>query len=168
MTGNLRKIDATDGNENFERLGLNISGCSVTRSVCGNLTCGHALLCAIRDFGLLLVDNCISSTRQRIMSVLQFIIRSASLTKKNSLLSMDMTSLKSKLFRSLYEGSADLGFSISLDVQTNESTFSTPSSGLAIIVHDQYTFVNYHSGFKVQTGSHSSVAITLTQVNAHP
>ena len=64
------KIDTTDEDENFEKLGLNISGCSETRTVRGNLTCGQALLCAFADYGSLLVDNCNDSTRQRIMSVL--------------------------------------------------------------------------------------------------
>ncbi|XP_022780298.1 acid-sensing ion channel 2-like [Stylophora pistillata] len=64
------KIDTTDEDQNFEKLGLNISGCSETRSVRGNLTCGQALLCVFVEFGPLLVDNCDFATRQRIMSVL--------------------------------------------------------------------------------------------------
>lgn len=34
------KIDMIDKDENFEKLGLNISGCSEIRIVCGNLICG--------------------------------------------------------------------------------------------------------------------------------
>ncbi|XP_022780296.1 FMRFamide-activated amiloride-sensitive sodium channel-like [Stylophora pistillata] len=63
---------------------------------------------------------------------------------------------------------SDFGLAIALDVQTNESTFSSSSSGLAIIVHDQDTYVNYHSAFKVQPGAHASVAVKLTQYKRLP
>ena len=45
------KIDMKDEEENFVKMGLNISGCSETREVRGNLTCGQALLCAYDDYG---------------------------------------------------------------------------------------------------------------------
>ena len=57
------KIDMSDDDENFEKMGLNISGCSETRAVRGNLTCGQASLCAYHDFGYVLVDNCSTTTR---------------------------------------------------------------------------------------------------------
>ncbi|XP_022780234.1 acid-sensing ion channel 2-like [Stylophora pistillata] len=207
------KIDTTDEDEYFEKLGLNISGCSETRRVRGNLTCGQALLCAFVDFGPLLVDNCDFSTRHRIMSVLNhskriydekeflskyghdlFGDRSMSGPSKYCVFEDEEQikcseqhfvpivtnggicytfnsgyngSAKIELFRSLYEGS-DLGLPIALDVQTNESTFSSSSSGLSVIVHDQDTFVNYHSGFKVQPGTHASVAVKLTQYKRLP
>ena len=59
-----------DEDENFEKLGLNISGCSETRAVRGNLTCGQALLCAYHKYGYVLVDNCNKTTRQKIIHVL--------------------------------------------------------------------------------------------------
>lgn len=204
------KIDTTDEDENFKKLGLNISGCSETRTVRGNLTCGQALLCAFSDYGPFLVDNCNYSTRQRIMSVLNHAKRiydeKEFLTKYghdlfgNNSMSGDLKhcafkgreqincsehhfipvvtnsgicytfnsgyngSTKSEPFRSFYEGS-DFGLAIALNVQTNESTFSASSSGLAVNVHDQDTYVNYHTAFKVQPGAHASVAIKMTQVS---
>ena len=204
------KIDTTDEDENFEKLGLNISGCSETRTVRGNLTCGQALLCAFSDYGSLLVDNCNYSTRQRIMSVLnhtkriydekEFLAKYGHDLFGNNSMSGDFKhcaftdleqitcsehhfipvvtnggicytfnsgyngSTKSKLFRSFYEGS-NFGLAIALNIQTNESTFSASSSGLAVNVHDQDTYVNYHTAFKVQPGVHASVAIKMTQVS---
>ncbi|KAL9956697.1 hypothetical protein ACROYT_G038218 [Oculina patagonica] len=64
------EIDMADDDENFEMMGLNISGCSETRAVRGNLTCGQALLCAYSMFGSALVDNCNTTTRQNIVNVL--------------------------------------------------------------------------------------------------
>ena len=201
------KIDTTDEDENFEKLGLNISGCSETRTVRGNLTCGQALLCAFSDHGSLLVDNCNDSTRQRIISVLshtkriydekEFLAKYGhDLFGNNSMNGLctftdleqitcsehhfipvvtnsgicytfnsgNNGSTKSELFHSFYEGS-DFGLAIALNVQTNESTFSASSSGLAVNVHDQDTYVNYHTAFKVQPGAHASVAIKMTQVS---
>ena len=201
------KIDTTDEDENFEKLGLNISGCSETRTVRGNLTCGQALLCAFSDYGSLLVDNCNDSTRQRIISVLnhtkriydekEFLAKYGhDLFGNNSMNGLctftdleqitcsehhfipvvtnsgicytfnsgNNGSTKSELFHSFYEGS-DFGLAIALNVQTNESTFSASSSGLAVNVHEQDTYVNYHTAFKVQPGAHASVAIKMTQVS---
>ena len=64
------KIDMKDEEENFVKMGLNISGCSETREVRGNLTCGQALLCAYDDYGPVLVDGCDNTTRQKILNVL--------------------------------------------------------------------------------------------------
>ena len=64
------KIDMVDNDENFEKMGLNIGGCSETRAVRGNLTCGQALLCAFYEHGSFLVDNCNTTTRQNIRNVL--------------------------------------------------------------------------------------------------
>ena len=64
------KIDMKDEEENFVKMGLNISGCSETREVRGNLTCGQALLCAYHDYGPALVDGCDETTRQKILNVL--------------------------------------------------------------------------------------------------
>lgn len=206
------KIDTTDEDDNFEKLGLNISGCNETRNVRGNMTCGQALLCVFNDFGPFLVNNCSIPTRQRIMSVLNHTKRIFNEKEFLAKYGHDLFGIKSmnggtnhcvfedkerikcseqhfipivtnsgicytfnsgyngsaesELFRSLYEGS-DFGLAIALDVQTNESTFSSSSSGLAIIVHDQNTYVNYHSAFKVQPGAHASVAVKLTQVRIY-
>ena len=65
------KIDMVDNDENFEKMGLNIGGCSETRAVRGNLTCGQALLCAYYPQGSFLVDNCNTTTRKSIINVLQ-------------------------------------------------------------------------------------------------
>ena len=192
------KIDTTDEDENFKKLGWH------------ELTCGQALLCAFSDYGPFLVDNCNYSTRQRIMSVLNHAKRiydeKEFLTKYghdlfgNNSMGGDLKhctfkgreqincsehhfipvvtnsgicytfnsgyngSTKSEPFRSFYEGS-DFGLAIALNVQTNESTFSASSSGLAVNVHDQDTYVNYHTAFKVQPGAHASVAIKMTQVS---
>ena len=63
-------IDMPDEDEKFVKMGLNISGCSETREVRGNLTCGQALLCAYHDYGYAIVDSCDKTTRQNIISVL--------------------------------------------------------------------------------------------------
>ena len=65
------KIDMVDNDKNFEKMGLNISGCSETRAVRGNLTCGQALLCAYYVYGSFLVDNYNKTTRQNIRNALQ-------------------------------------------------------------------------------------------------
>ena len=64
------KIDVTDVDENFVKMGLNISGCSKTREVRGNLTCGQALLCAYVWYGTALVQGCNETTRQNIIKAL--------------------------------------------------------------------------------------------------
>ena len=64
------KIDTEDQNENFVKLGLNISGCSETREARGNLTCGQALLCVYYKYGMALVNGCNATTRQNIIRVL--------------------------------------------------------------------------------------------------
>ena len=64
------KIDVADDDEKFYQMGLNISGCSETRSVRGNLTCGQALLCAYGWYGPALVKGCNGSTQQKIINVL--------------------------------------------------------------------------------------------------
>ena len=64
------KIDVPDDDDRFYQMGLNISGCSETRSVRGNLTCGQALLCAYGWYGPALVKGCNGSTQQKIMAVL--------------------------------------------------------------------------------------------------
>ena len=63
----------------------------------------------------------------------------------------------------MFEG-PDFGLSILLDVQTNESTTGQFSNGLKLIVHDQNTFVNLHSGFNILPGTHASVAVKLRKV----
>ncbi|KAL9956701.1 hypothetical protein ACROYT_G038222 [Oculina patagonica] len=64
------KIDVADEDENFEKMGLNISGCSKIRTVRGNLTCGQALLCAHVWYGTVLVNGCNETKRQNIVDVL--------------------------------------------------------------------------------------------------
>ena len=64
------KIDVSDEDEKFQKLGLNISGCSETRAVRGNLTCGQALLCAFRWYGPAIVKGCNGTTRQKIINAL--------------------------------------------------------------------------------------------------
>ena len=64
------KIDVADDDEKFEKMGLNISGCSEIRAVRGNLTCGQALLCAHAWFGTALVNGCNATRRQNIIDVL--------------------------------------------------------------------------------------------------
>ena len=64
------KIDMADEDENFEKMGLNISGCNEVREVRGNLTCGQALLCVFSPYGTALVKGCNGTMQQKIMSVL--------------------------------------------------------------------------------------------------
>ena len=64
------KIDMADDNENFIKMGLNISGCHETREVRGNLTCGQAFLCAYYIYGPAVVNGCNETTRQNIINVL--------------------------------------------------------------------------------------------------
>ncbi|PFX31898.1 Acid-sensing ion channel 1 [Stylophora pistillata] len=66
------KIDTADEDENFVKLGLNITGCSDNefRSARGNLTCGQALLCAYEWYGSAIVRGCNKSVRQNIVNAL--------------------------------------------------------------------------------------------------
>ena len=64
------KIDTDDQNENFVKLGLNISGCSEIREVRGNLTCGQAFLCAYSPYGTALVNGCNGTLKRSITKVL--------------------------------------------------------------------------------------------------
>ena len=64
------KIDMADEDENFVKMGLNISGCSETREVRGNLTCGQALLCVYDNYSANVVPGCDRTTRQNITKVL--------------------------------------------------------------------------------------------------
>ena len=59
----------------------------------------------------------------------------------------------------------DYGLNIVLDVQLNESTISEFSTGLKVILHDQNTFVNRHSGFNIFPGTQASVAVKLRKVS---
>ena len=65
---------------------------------------------------------------------------------------------------SILEG-PDFGLNIVLDLQLNESTLSEFSTGLKVIVHDQNTFVNRHSGFNILPGTHASVAVKMRKVS---
>ena len=58
----------------------------------------------------------------------------------------------------------ELGLNIMLNTQTNESTISEFSNGLKVILHDQKTYVNRHSGFNILPGTHASVAVKLRKV----
>lgn len=64
------KVDMADEDENFVKMGLNISGCSETREVRGNLTCGQALICVYSPYGAALVKGCNGTVRQKLMNVL--------------------------------------------------------------------------------------------------
>ena len=64
------KIDTADEDENFVKIGLNISGCSEIRDVRGNLTCGQAFLCAYTLYGTALVKGCNGTLRQKIINVI--------------------------------------------------------------------------------------------------
>ncbi|XP_078348469.1 acid-sensing ion channel 2-like [Oculina patagonica] len=194
------KIDMADDDENFEKLGLNISGCSETRAVRGNLTCGQALLCAYHPLGYGLVDNCNTSTRQNIINVLnhtservfneeQFLAKYGhdlaglfflycrfsedeeicsekdfvpTLTSKGVCYTFNSGNNNSRLFHSEFEG-PELGLTILLSVERNESTLSEYSTGLQVIVHDQKTFVNRHNGFNILPGTHALVAVKLRE-----
>ena len=68
------KINTADEDENFVKLGLNISGCSEIREVRGNLTCGQAFLCAYSLYGTALVKGCSRTMQQNITN---FISRSS-------------------------------------------------------------------------------------------
>ena len=61
------KIDMADEDENFVKMGLNISGCSEIREVRGNLTCGQALLCVYDHYSSSVVPGCDITTRQNII-----------------------------------------------------------------------------------------------------
>ena len=194
------KVDLADEDENFAKMGFNVSGCSETRQVRGNLTCGQALLCAYEWYGTVLVNGCNETTRQNIIKALNH--SSERLFNEEEFLSKyghDMASMfvlycrfmkedicsdkdfvpiltqyglchtfnsgqNKPVLHSLLEG-PDLGLNIVLDVQLNESTLSEFSTGLKVIVHDQNTFVNRHSGFNVLPGTHASVAVKLRKVS---
>ena len=64
------KIDTADEDENFVKMGLNISGCSEIRAVRGNLTCGQAFLCVYTLYGTALVKGCNRTMRQNIINVI--------------------------------------------------------------------------------------------------
>ena len=194
------KIDMVDEDENFGKMGLNISGCSEIREVRGNLTCGQALLCAYIWYGTALVQGCNKTTQQNIIKALNR--SSGRLYNEEEFLSKyghemanmfvlycrftkdidcsdkdfvtDLTqdgncftfnSGRNGSVRStIFEG-PDLGLNILLDVQTNESTTGQFSNGLKVIVHDQNTFINLHSGFNILPGTHASVSVKLRKVS---
>ena len=194
------KIDMADEDENFEKMGLNISGCSEIREVRGNLTCGQALLCTYIWYGTALVQGCNATTQQNIIEALnrssdRLYSEEEFLTKYgHEMASMlvlycrfrkdmdcsdkdfvtDLTQdgicftfnsgRNGSVLSTTFEG-PDLGLSILLDVQTNESTIGQFSNGLKVIVHDQNTFVNLHSGFNILPGTHASVAVKLRKVS---
>ena len=64
------KIDTADEDENFVKMGLNISGCNETCKVRGNLTCGQAFLCIYTPWGTALVKGCNRTMQQNIKNVL--------------------------------------------------------------------------------------------------
>ena len=196
------KIDMADDDENFIKMGLNISGCHETRNVRGNLTCGQALLCVYYKYGQALVNGCNETTRQNIINVLtgsskrlldeeKFLTNYghdfdglwynyctfASLqpcSEKNFVRTLTGRFIcytfnsghneSATTFYSKFEG-PDLGLSVILNVQTNESTLSDFSTGLKVIVHDQKTFVNPNSGFNIYPGTHATVALKLREVS---
>ena len=193
------KLDVADEDERFEKMGLNISGCSETRQVRGNLTCGQALLCGYTWFGPAVVKGCNESTQLKIVDALNS--SSHRIFNKEEFLAQyghDMAGMfvlycrfmkntlcsdrdfipkvtedgicftfnsgrNGNVLRAIFEG-PDLGLNILLDVQTNESTISQFSTGLKVIVHDQHTYVNRHSGFNIIPGTHASVAVKLRKV----
>ena len=64
------KIEMLESDEDFDKLGLNLSVCEVVKSVEENLTCGQALLCVFERFGSVIVDNCNDTVKQRIIDAL--------------------------------------------------------------------------------------------------
>ena len=194
------KIDMPDEEENFVKMGLNISGCDETREVRGNLTCGQALLCAYNEYGPALVDGCNETTRQKILNVLNGTSRRLfdeetfltnyghdissmffhycrfsldqmcsgkdfvpTLTRRGMCYTFNSGYNNSAMFYSEFEG-PELGLSVIINVQSNESTVGVFSTGLNVVVHDQETFINRHNGFNVLPGTHSLVAVKLIQV----
>jgi len=193
------KIDVADEDENFVKMGLNISGCSETREVRGNLTCGQALLCAYGWFGTALVQGCNETTQENIIKALNSSMgRLYNAEEFHTKYGHEMASMfvlycrfmkdidcsdkdfvpeltedgicftfnsgRNGNVRSTNFEGPDLGLSILLDVQTNESTTGQFSNGLKVVVHDQNTFVNLHSGFNILPGTHASVAVKLRKV----
>ena len=196
------KIDMADDDENFVKMGLNISGCHEIREVRGNLTCGQAFLCVYYHYGMALVDGCNATTRQNIIQVLtnsskrlldeeQFLTnyghdfvglwyKNCTFASQRPCSEKDFVPTvtgrficytfnsghneSGTMFYSKFEG-PDLGLSIILNVQTNESTLSDFSTGLKVIVHDQKTFVNPNSGFNIHPGTHATVALRLREVS---
>lgn len=194
------KIDMPDEEENFVKMGLNISGCGETRGVRGNLTCGQALLCAYDEHGPVLVDGCNETTHQKILNVLngtskrlfdeekflsnyghdiasmflhycRFSIDQKcsekdfvpTLTRRGICYTFNSGYNNSTMFYSEFEG-PELGLSVILNVQSNESTVGVFSTGLNVVVHDQKTFINRRNGFNILPGTHSLVAVKLIQV----
>lgn len=194
------KIDMPDEEENFVKMGLNISGCGETREVRGNLTCGQALLCAYDGYGPALVDGCDNTTRQKILKVLngtskrlfneeEFLANYGhdiattflhycrfsvdqmcsekdfvpTLTRRGICYTFNSGYNNSTMFYSEFEG-PELGLSVILNIQSNESTIGVFSTGLNVAVHEQKTFINRHNGFNILPGIHSLVAVKLIQV----
>ena len=195
------KIDVPDEDERFEKMGLNISGCSETRHVRGNLTCGQALMCAFRWFGPAVVKDCNETKRQRILNALnrsserlfneeEFLMKYGhdirtmfvlycrfsenivcsdrnfvpTLTSEGICFTFISGYNNTALLHAINEGPY-FGLNIVLDVQTKESTMSDFSDGFKVIVHDQNTLVDRHTGFNILPGTHASVAIKLKKVS---
>lgn len=194
------KIDMVDEDENFVKMGLNISGCSEISEVRGNLTCGQAFLCAYIWYGTALVQGCNETTQQNIIKALNrssvrlyneeefltkyghemasmFVLycrfmKDIDCSDKDFVTELTQDGIcftfnsgrNGSVLSTVFEG-PDLGLSILLDVQTNESTIGQFSNGLKVIVHDQNTFVNLHSGFNILPGTHASVAVKLRKVS---
>ena len=64
------KINLPENDENFEKLGLNLSVCNVINAFKTELTCGQALLCAFELFGTAIVENCSETTKQHLVNAL--------------------------------------------------------------------------------------------------
>ena len=64
------KINVADDDERFLKMGLNISGCTQTRAVRGNLTCGQALICANWVYGSAFIKGCDEAMRRNIVEAL--------------------------------------------------------------------------------------------------
>ena len=86
------------------------------------------------------------------------------LTKKGLCYTFNSGSSNSAVFHSEFEG-PELGLSVVLNIQDNESTLGVFSTGLNLVVHDQKTFINRHIGFNILPGTHSLVAVKLIKVS---
>jgi len=196
------KIDMADEDENFEKMGLNISGCSEILKVRGNLTCGQALLCVSDNYSAAVVPGCDGKTRQNIIKVLAgtskrlfdqekfltnyghgfdglFVLYCKfsfaqecsgrdfvpTLTERGLCYTFNSGYNSSTMFHSEFEG-PELGLSVLLNVEENESTVGQFSTGLNVLVHDQKTFINRNLGVNIFPGVHSSVAVRLIKVSS--
>ncbi|XP_031568816.1 acid-sensing ion channel 1A-like [Actinia tenebrosa] len=65
------KLDLGYEDKRFKTQGLDISACDIAHNISGNLTCGHALLCATFEYARSIMKNCTTEIRDALKEALE-------------------------------------------------------------------------------------------------